>query len=117
MMSNSCPEGRKNSADNVFRGILVGDEEGARFAQFLAAHDLAKNSRRAFAQDLRKFARWFTTANRERFCFSRVTVRDITDFREALRRDDGHAVSTVNRCLVTLRKFFGWLAEQGLVEA
>jgi site-specific recombinase XerD len=115
-MSDSCPEGRKNSADNVFRGILVSDEVAALFTQFLATHDLAKNSRRAFAQDVRKFARWFTTANRERFCLKRVTVRDITDFRESLRRDDGQAVSTVNRCLVTLRKFFGWLAEHGHVE-
>src|SRR3954454_17510818 len=115
MMSNSCPEGRKNSADNVFRGILVGDEEAALFAQFLAAHDLAKNSRRAFAQDVRKFARWFTTANRERLCFKRFTVLDITDFRESLRRQ-GQAAATVNRCLVTLRKLFGWLVSQGKTE-
>jgi integrase/recombinase XerC len=116
-VSNSCPDDRQNSADNVFRGILVGDEETVLFAEFLAAHDLAQNSRRAFAQDVRKFARWFTTANRERFCFKRVTVRDITDFRESLRRDGGQAVSTVNRCLVTLRKFFGWLEQIGQLPA
>jgi site-specific recombinase XerD len=52
-----------------------------------------------------------------RICLKLVTVRDITDFRESLRRDDGQAVATVNRCLVTLRKFFGWLAEQGKVES
>ena len=68
MLSNSRPEGRKNSGDNVFRGIPVAGDEAALFAQFLDAHDLAKNSRRAFAQDVRKFARWFTTANREKFC-------------------------------------------------
>jgi hypothetical protein len=76
-VSSSCPEDRKNSDDNVFRSIPVGEDEATLFAQFLAAHDLAKNSRRAFAQDLRKFARWFTTANRERFCLKRVSVRDI----------------------------------------
>ena len=43
----------------------------------------------------------------------RVTVRDITDFRDHLRRDDGQAVATVNRALVTLRRFFGWLRRQG----
>jgi len=117
MLSDSCPERRQNSADNVFRGILVGDEVVALFTQFLVAHDLAKNSRRAFTQDVRKFARWFTSANRERLCLKRVTIRDITDFRESLRRDDGQAVSTVNRCLVTLRKFFGWLADEGKVES
>jgi len=117
MLSNSRPEGRKNSGDNVFRGIQVAGDEAALFAQFLDAHDLAKNSRRAFAQDVRKFVRWFTTANREKFSIRRVTTRDIIDFRDHLRREQGQAVATVNRRLVTLRKFFGWLAAQGLIPA
>ena len=117
MVSNSCPEGRKNSGDNVFRGVPVAGDEAALFAQFLDANDLAPNSRRAFAQDMRKFAIWFTAANKEPLCIKRVTVRDITDFREHLRRERGQAVATVNRCLVTVRKFFGWLADQGHIPA
>ena len=117
MMSDSRPEGRKNSGDNVFRGIPVAGDEAAFFTQFLDAHDLAPNSRRAFAQDLRKFGQWFTTANREPLAVKRVTVRDITDFREHLRREQGQAVATVNRAIVTVRKFFGWLVDQGHVSA
>ena len=86
--------------------------DGALFTQFLEAHDLAHNSRRAFAQDMRKFGQWFTTANREPLAMVRVTVRDITDFREHLRREQGQADATVNRAIVTLRKFFGWLLDQ-----
>lgn len=48
---------------------------------------------------------------------ARVTIRDVANFRDHLRRERGQAVSTVNRCLVTLRRFFGWLAEQGYVSA
>ena len=117
MMSNSRPEDRKNSGDNVFRGIPVAGNEPALFAQFLDAHDLALNSRRAFAQDMRKFGQWFTTANREPLAVKRVTVRDITDFREHMRREQGQAVATVNRAIVTVRKFFGWLVDQGHVPA
>ena len=113
MLSDSRPEDRKNSGDNVFRGIPVAGDEALLFAQFLDAHDLAPNSRRAFAQDVRKLGQWFTTANREPLCINRVTVRDITDFREHLRREQGQAVATINRCIVTLRKFFGWLSDQG----
>lgn len=113
MLSDSRPEDRKNSGDNVFREIPVAGDEDLLFAQFLDAHDLAPNSRRAFAQDVRKFGHWFTTANREPLAVKRVTVRDITDFREHLRREQGQAVATINRCIVTLRKFFGWLADQG----
>jgi site-specific recombinase XerD len=110
-------EDRKNSGDNVFRGLPVAGNEPALFTQFLAAHDLAPNSRRAFTQDMRKFAQRFTTANQESFCMKRVTVRDVTDFREYLRRKLGQAVATVNRCLVTVRKFFGWLVDQGHIPA
>ena len=56
----------KNSGDNVFEGIPVGADEASLFNQFLAAHDLAANSRKAIAQDLRKFARWFTRRTRSR---------------------------------------------------
>ncbi len=116
-MSNFRPEARQNWGDNVFRNVPVGDGEASLFAQFLEAHDLSPNTRRAFAQDVRKFARWFSSANREPFGVKRVTVRDITDFRDQLRRGEGQAVATVNRALVTLRQFFGWLEEKGHVPA
>lgn len=117
MMSDSHEQSRKNSGDNVFRDVPVAGDEATLFTQFLDTHDLAPNSRRAFAQDVRKFSLWFTTANREPLCIKRVTVRDITDFREHLRREQGQAVATINRCIVTVRKFFGWLVDQGHVSA
>lgn len=97
----------KNSGDNVFGGIAVGKEEPSLFAAFLAAHDFGKHTRKAMTNDLRKFARWFSTANKEPFRVGRVTMRDVTDFREWLRRDQGQAVATVNRALVSLRGVFG----------
>jgi integrase/recombinase XerC len=117
MLSNFRSEGRENWGDNVFEGIPVGTGEGSLFARFLADHDFSAHTRRAFTQDVRKFARWFTTANHEPFVVGRVTTRDISDFRDSLRRDKGQAVATVNRALVTLRRFFNWLSEQGHVPA
>src|SRR6476660_5151153 len=117
MVSNSCPEGRQNSGDNVFAGVPVGRKEASLFNQFLGSLDLAANSRRAMIQDMRKFADWFSSANNERFVVARVTTRDVTDFKEHLHRDMHQAVATVNRCLVTIRRFFGWLAENGHVPA
>lgn len=117
MMSESRPEDRKNSGDNVFQGIPVAGDEPALFVQFLDAHDLALNSRKAFANDMRKFAIWFHSANKEPLSIKRVTVRDMTDFRENLRREQGQAVATVNRAIVTVRKFFGWLVDQGHIPA
>lgn len=107
----------KNSGDKVFDAIPVGAEEPGLFATFLDAHDFSGNSRRAFSQDVRKFARWFSEANKEPFRVGRVTTRDIADFRDHLRREQGQAVATVNRALVTVRRFLSWLAEQGHISA
>tara|TARA_R110002111_G_scaffold100976_6_gene156501 strand:+ start:61048 stop:61920 length:873 start_codon:yes stop_codon:yes gene_type:complete len=90
----------------------VGSDEASLFNQFLDANDFADNTRSAFSQDIRKFARWFTESNSESFSVNRVTTRDVTDFRNYLRRHKEQAVSTVNRALVTVRRFFGWLVEQ-----
>ena len=70
-----------NSGENVFDPIPVGEGEGHLFEEYLNAHDYAPGSRRGFVLDMRKFARWFTTANGERFVVGRVTTRDIADFR------------------------------------
>ena len=117
MVSNLRPEDGQNSADNVFQGIPVGKDEAAHFAAYLNGHDFSKNSRRAFVQDIRKFASWFSTANKEAFTFGRVTTRDVTDFKHYLRSEKDQAVATVNRAFVTVRRLFSWLVDQGHVQA
>jgi integrase/recombinase XerC len=93
----------------------VGAEEDDLVGRFLDTHDFAAGTRRLIVLDLRQFARWFTTVNREPFVVARVTVRDVIDFRDYLRREKEQAVATVNRSLVLVRRFFAWLAEQGIV--
>ena len=112
-MSESHEQNPKFRGDNVFQGIPVAGDEANLFALFLDAHDLALNSQKAYPQVMKKFGQWFTTANKEPLCMKRVTIRDMTDFRENLRREQGQAVSTVNRAIVTVRKFFGWLVDRG----
>lgn len=104
----------QNSSDNDFQGSLdtallplVGG--------FFNTTDYAASSRRAVQADLLKFGRWYIRANNEPFDPKRVTTRDIADFRDAMRRDSNQAVATVNRSLVSLRRFFGWLKDAGHV--
>jgi integrase/recombinase XerC len=117
MLSDSRPESRRNPADKVFEGVPTGPGEADLFGSFLAAHDFAAPTVKAFSLDMMKFARWFTESNREPFAVKRVTTRDVSDFRDRLRRDQGQAVATVNRALVTIRRYFKWLADQGHVPA
>jgi site-specific recombinase XerD len=115
-MSNSRPEGRQNWRDNVFDGLLVGTEESSLAAGYVADHDFSPHTRHAIRNDLRKFARWFSEANQERFTVNRTTLRDVVDFRNYLHRDKRQAVASVNRALVVIRRFFDWLVQQGQVE-
>ena len=106
----------KNRGDSVSDPLPPGDE-AALVTAFLTGNDFSANTRRAFAQDLTKFSDWFVQANREPFRIGRVTTRDVADFRDHLRRDKQQATATVNRALVTVRRFLSWLVEQGHLTA
>ena len=86
-------------------------------AGYLAGHDFSPHTRMAIRNDLRKFVRWFTEANREPFTVKRVTLRDVVDFRNHLHRDKRQAVASINRALVMIRRFFDWLVRAGGVDA
>ena len=116
-MSSFRSQSRQNWGDNVFEGLLVGTEEASLVAGYLAAHDFSPHTKRAVIHDLRKFVRWFNEANREPFILKRVTLRDVTDFRNNLHREQRQAVATVNRALVVIRRFFEWLVENGFANA
>ena len=117
MVSNSRKQGGKNWSDNVFGSIPVGPGEAALVAAYLGDRDFAANSCRATSNDLRKFAAWFAQANAEPFKIARVTTRDVTDFKDYLRRDRGQAVLTVNRALTVLRQVFAWAVDKGHIAA
>ena len=107
----------ENSSDSLFDSIPVGNQETALIDRFLSDNDFSANTRRAFASDLRNFSDWFTQVNKERFVISRVTTGDVSSYRDYLRRAKTQAVATVNRALVTVRRFFNWLVEEGQLTA
>jgi site-specific recombinase XerD len=84
---------------------------------FISANDFSHHTVKAIRSDLRKFISWFSTANDERFDATRVTVRDVADFREHLARVRRQSVATVNRALVTIRRYLGHLVASGVVSA
>ena len=107
----------KNWNDNVFQAISVRPDQASLVGRFLDGHDFSPHTRKAFAFDLRKFTAWFATSNHEPFDVKRVTVRDVADFRDHLRRDRQQAVASVNRAIVSVRRYLGWLLGQGVIEA
>jgi len=117
MLSNYCSQDGKNSEHNVFRGISTRPNQEEIFSEFLQDQDVSPHSVQALTMDIRKLAKWFSTANSEPWDVERVTVRDITDFREYLRQEKKQAVSTINRNLASIRKYFKWLFQKDHITA
>ena len=84
---------------------------------FLSANDFSRHTVKAIKADLRKFINWFVNANGEQFDVTRVTVRDVADFREHMARVRRQSVATVNRALVSIRRFLGHLVQSGAISA
>ncbi len=81
--------------------------------QFLSANDFSHHTVRAVRSDLSKFIGWFTLANNEPFDLRRITVRDVADFREHLSLVRRQSSATVNRALISIRRFLGHLVANG----
>lgn len=93
------------------------DSVSDMISRFLDGNDFSPNTRRAFAHDIRSFAEWFETTNNEPFAIGRITTADITGFKDFLWKQEKKSISTVNRSLVSLRRLFSWLVEEGLLAA
>ena len=117
MLSNSYSQDSENSGDNVFEGIPVGSGEDVLFRSFISAHDFADNTVKAIIFDMRKFAHYFFGVNNEPYDSKRVSVMDVRGFKRHLRENIGQSVSTINRALVSIRRYFDWLVSQGHLQA
>ncbi len=117
MLSNFNAQGMENSIDNVFQGIPVSPNELSHLRQFLGSHDFSVHTVRAFVFDLKKFAQYFAAANNEPFDCTRVSTMDLTSFKRHLRENKQQAVSTVNRALVSIRRYFDWLVDKGYLKS
>ena len=116
-MSNYCADNSKNYEHNVFKGIHIRPQQEKLFSEFIACQDISIHTIQALVLDIRKFARWFTTANAEPWEVQRVTVRDVIDFRDYLHQEKKQAVSTINRNLASIRKYFKWLTQHDYIPA
>jgi integrase/recombinase XerC len=114
-MLNSCTQDGQYWEDKVYEGIPVREEEPSLFKQFISAHDFSHNTAKAFTFDLRKFASFFVEVNHESFDTKRITTADITSFKRYLKEKCSQSVSTINRSLVSLRKYLGWLVGQNRI--
>jgi integrase/recombinase XerC len=85
------------------------------YREYLQTAGKSSHTTRAYLQDLQAFVAWFRTSNGEECSPRAVDPRDITEYRGYLLRT-GVSPATVNRRLISLRRFFKWAHRRRLVE-
>jgi site-specific recombinase XerD len=86
--------------------------EAARFARSLSG--LASSTRDAYERDLRSFATW---AGAQGVAGPAAVDRQVLRRYLADLHREGLAAASVRRRIAVLRRYFGWLAERGLIES
>jgi len=85
------------------------------FAEFLAT--LAPATARAYAEDLRDFARWFEESNGRAPEPALVTGVDLREYQQHMLAVRGLKPATVNRRLSALKAWLRWCQEQGKISS
>ncbi|KIL34237.1 integrase [Cohnella kolymensis] len=81
--------------------------------------DLNPKTLREYAGDLKQFIGWFETAEHQEeelvFRIEDVATPTLTRYREVMQKTMGLKPSTINRRLITLKRFFEWANSEGLI--
>src|SRR5437764_14875559 len=97
-----------------------GEAALTQYQQVLWEHeDLAGASRRNYLSDLRHFAAWYethytsstsdATLFRAEFDPQAITTPTLTSYRSYLQKDLRQKPNSVNRALVSLKRYFSWV--------
>jgi len=71
---------------------------------------------RGYLADLKKFSEWFKVTNDENMLLRNVTPVDVRDYKAHLQTAERFKPSTINRHLSSLRAYFSWAIQEGLIK-
>lgn len=80
--------------------------------------DLSAKTLREYASDLKHFIRWYTANDNDKqadFSIEHIVAATLVHYREAMQDTMGLKPATINRRLVTLKRFFEWAASEGFI--
>lgn len=77
--------------------------------------DLAQASVRALRSDLRNFAVWWEARHQRPFTLAHLVTRDLRHWQQYRQQEAGVSPKTINRNLVSLRRFCQWGITVGIL--
>jgi site-specific recombinase XerD len=86
----------------------------ADYKEYLEQTGKSANTVKAYVHDVGAFSSWYEQTTGDEFAPGIVDPREITEYRGHLLQR-GSSPATVNRRLVSLRRFFLWAKKQGMI--
>ena len=93
--------------------MVVNRDVVADYQEYLEQTGKSTNTVKAYVHDVGAFASWFEQTTGDEFAPGIVDPREIIDYRGHLLQR-GSSPATVNRRLVSLRRYFLWAKKQGM---
>lgn len=107
----------QNSLNNVLVPLLLRlDHTDKKVFVTLFTQDVSENTKQAWVSDLKNFLKWYLNVNGEEFSFSRLTQRDVVDFKKHCQMELGHKPATINRRLMSIRALCKVAMELGVIQ-
>ena len=94
-----------------------GEEVLTQYREVLWEHeDLTSASQRNYLSDLRHFAAWDEAHSIRAECSPQaITTPALTRYRTYLQKDLQHKPNSVNRALISLKRYCGWAMQKQLI--
>lgn len=102
----------QNSINNI--SALINSSDLGIFTM-LANQDISLNTKKAISSDLNHFLKWYQETNGESFSFSRLTTRDISNYKTYCKEQLHLSANTINRRLVTIRNICKMAVNAGTI--
>lgn len=86
------------------------------FSQYLSKQDLSENTIHNYIADIENFANWYEEHHGDEIEFKNITLHHLAFFRDQVLHNKRLKVSSINRKIQTLRKFFGFLEGKKIIK-
>lgn len=86
-----------------------------RFKNYLSKQDLSERTIKGYLDDLRFFCGWYEEIQNKKIDWLKITNFELQAFRQYLVNGKRQKVSSVNRRIQALKRFFSWAHREGIM--
>ena len=95
---------------------MASESQLDRFLKFLQSTEKSPHTIHSYESDLKQFAKWFESVNKDDMRLTRITPTDLRQFKRYMIEDAGLKPQTINRRLQAIKTFLEWGWSSGKIK-